>query len=83
MRIELMPSGISHDTIEALESLLEAARAGQITGIACAAYLKGRRYTTATTGACDSQPTYALGMIAVLADELRHMVHHRHPDEPR
>jgi hypothetical protein len=62
--------GVSSDTIQCLEVLLEKARAGEIIGVAYAAMHKRRRYTVHTCGEAHRNPTFARGMIAALDDEL-------------
>jgi len=71
---------LSHDTISALEQLLEGARAGDVVGIAYTALLKRRRYLTDAAGECFRDPTFARGLVAALDDHLSSMVHHRAQD---
>lgn len=80
MPATLMKDVVSRDTVEALEQLLEAAKAGDIAGLAFAVSLKGRRFVTNTTGACYRDPTLTRGMIAALDDELSGLVHTRAQD---
>lgn len=80
MPAQLLKDAISRDTVEALEQLLEAAKAGEISGIAFAISLRGRRFVTNTAGACYRDPTLSRGMIAALDDELSGMVHQRAQD---
>lgn len=76
----LLKDAVSRDTVEALEQLLEAAKAGEISGMAFAVSLRGKRYVTNTTGACYRDPTLSRGMIAALDDELSGLVHTRAQD---
>lgn len=62
--------GVSHDTVQCLESLLEQARAGDVIGIAYAVMHKRRRYTVHTCGEAHRNPTFSRGMVAALDDEL-------------
>lgn len=62
--------GVSHDTIQCLEALLEKAKAGEIIGLAYAAMHKKRRYTVHSCGEAHRNPTFARGMVAALDDEL-------------
>lgn len=80
---ELVPNRVSHDLIEALETLLEGAQQGQITGIAFAATLRSRRYITSVAGTCVRNITHSRGMLAALSDELGAQLHHRDPEETR
>lgn len=79
MPYRLVHDEISHDTIEALESLLALAKAGEVTGIAFGCTLKRMRYITNVAGYCYSNPTFARGMIAFLGDQLATLVHERDP----
>lgn len=83
MAVELIPDNISHDVVEALETLLELARQGEVTGIAFACKLKQARYITNVAGHCYRHPTYARGMVAFLSDQLASLVHRKDPGETR
>lgn len=80
---ELVPNRVSHDLVEALETLLEGARQGQITGIAFAATLRNRRYITSVAGTCVRHITHSRGMLAALSDELGTHLVMRDPGETR
>lgn len=71
----LVPDDISHDTIEALQNLLDEARTGTLIGIAFAAMYKRRNFIVNTAGEAYRSPTFTRGMIAALDDQLREMVH--------
>jgi hypothetical protein len=66
----LVPDSLSHDTVQALEQLLDHAREGHIIGIAFAAMYKRRQFITNTAGECYRNPVFARGMVAALDDEL-------------
>jgi hypothetical protein len=83
MPYRLIPDDISHDTVEALETLLGLAKEGEVTGIAFACTLRKRRYITNVAGHCHTNPTFARGMVAFLSDQLAGLVHGRDPDETR
>lgn len=83
MPYELIRDTVSKDTVQALEQLLEAARTGDVTGIAFAAALKRRRYITNVAGTCFRYPTFARGMIGALDDELSSIIQGRDQDETR
>lgn len=83
MPYQLVRDPISHDTIEALEALLDGARKGEVTGIAFACTLRKQRYITNVAGMCWKNPTFARGMVAFLSDELAGLVHRRDPSETR
>jgi hypothetical protein len=74
---ELMPDNISHDTVEALKSLLEEAERGEIIGFAFAAMYKGRDFIVNTAGEAYRSPTFARGMVQALDDHLMNRVHGR------
>ncbi|MGJ7508701.1 hypothetical protein [Variovorax sp. GT1P44] len=83
MPYRLIPDNISHDVIEALETLLALAKQGEVTGIAFACTLKKMRYITNVAGHCYHNPTFARGMVAFLSDQLAGLVHGRDPEETR
>lgn len=83
MPLELLPTKISHDLVECLETLLASAKAGEITGIAFAAMVKRMRYITDVAGACHKNPTFTRGMVITLSDELAEMIHQRDPESTR
>lgn len=68
-----MPDELSGDSVEVLEALLEEARAGRLIGIAFAAMYRQRRYIVNTAGEARRSPTFSLGMVQMLADELRRL----------
>lgn len=73
----LVPDQISKDTIECLEQLLDAAKRGQVIGMAYAAMLKRREYIVNTAGIAHDSPTFARGMVAALDDSLSERIHHK------
>lgn len=83
MTAQLIRDHISRDVVEALETLLEGAKTGKITGIAFACTMPRMRYFTNVAGVCYSNPTFARGMVASLSDELAGLVHGRDPQETR
>lgn len=83
MTPQLVKDDISRDTVEALQTLLDAAKSGEITGIAFACTMPRMKYFTNVAGACYRNPTFARGMIAALSDELAGLVHGKGPQETR
>ncbi len=84
MSVELVPDQrISHDVVEALETLLAAARTGQVTGLAFAAVLRQQRFIADVSGTCVRNLTHARGMLIALDDELGNIVRQRDPGETR
>ena len=66
----LVPDNLSSDTVECLEQLLERARRGEVIGLAFAAMLRKRNYIVNSAGEVHRNPTFGLGMVRVLDDEL-------------
>lgn len=75
MPYKLIKDTLSHDTVEALQQLLEGAQRGEITGIAFAVTLRRQRFFTNVAGHCFTNPTFARGIVAFLSDELAGIVH--------
>lgn len=57
---------ISHDTVEALETLLDKARRGDVIGIAYSVMNKKRSYLVDSAGELHRNPTFAIGTVVVL-----------------
>lgn len=68
--IRLIPPNADADTIKELESLLMRARAGQIRGIAYAAFEVGTSHA-GVVGECREHPVFTRGLIQELDDVLR------------
>jgi hypothetical protein len=83
MPYQLLKDTISRDVVEALEQLLLGARNGDVTGVAFAAALRGRRYVTNVAGTCFRDATATRGMVATLDDELSGIVQGRSESETR
>ena len=83
MPYHLIPDTISRDTVTALETLLDLAKKGDVTGIAFACTLRQQRFITNVAGYCYKNPTFTRGMVAALADELSGLVHGRDAEETR
>jgi len=83
MPYRLVPDNISRDVIEALQTLLQLAKEGEVTGIAFAVTLRRQRYITNVAGHCYDHPTFARGMVAFLSDQLAALAHGRDPQETR
>lgn len=75
--ITLISDTVSTDTVEALQTLLGHAEAGEIIGIAFVAQLKARAYIVNTAGECHRNPTWTRGMLAALDDSLSNRIHNR------
>lgn len=83
MPYQLVQDNLSHDVVEALETMLHLAKKGEITGLAFVATMPKMRYITNVAGWCFKQPTAARGMVAFLGDQLAGLVHARAFDETR
>lgn len=68
---EVVVKHVSNDTADALASLHEQARSGKVIGIAFVAMYNGRFFVTGSTGECDRNPVWALGMVDILRARLR------------
>jgi hypothetical protein len=68
--LKLITNARSTDTVEALEHLLEEARAGRVIGIAYVAMHKTYDYTIDIAGETKRCPTLTRGMLHLLDDEL-------------
>lgn len=67
----LVPDNISHDTVEALQTLLDDAQEGRIIGVAFCAMYKQRNFIVNTAGEAHRNPVFTRGMIACLHDTLK------------
>lgn len=63
----------SESTVTTLETLLEDARNGDLSGIAFVALGKRRKFVCGATGEARRNPVFARGMLACLDDALREM----------
>ncbi|HWH83210.1 MAG TPA: hypothetical protein VNU71_13345 [Burkholderiaceae bacterium] len=75
MPYTLVPDDVSHDTVTALEQLLESARQGQTIGIIFGVMMKRRRFAVNCAGEARRDPSFARGMCCALDDELSTLVH--------
>ncbi len=72
--MHLVRDQVSRDLQQTCEQLLTAVLGGQITGLAFACTLRGKRYFVNVSGALAKDPTFARGCVAALDDELARMV---------
>lgn len=70
----LVTRTISHDTIEALSTLLDQAKRGDLIGVAFAAMYNEGGYLVDAAGEAHKSPTFARGMIKALDDKLREIL---------
>ena len=59
------------DTVAALTDLLARARRGEVVGLAYVELYRGGDFRTDVRGRCDAYPLMALGMVDILADQIR------------
>lgn len=80
MPLALVHRENSHDTIQALETLLTSAKNGELIGFAYAAmYIKPiRGYTTDAAGEAYANPTFASGMAMALTKYLLNLLDRGH-----
>lgn len=71
----LAPDVISHDSVEALRTLLEDAENGNLIGVAFAAMYKKGSFIVNTAGEAHRSPTFSRGMVKALDDHLMQKVH--------
>ena len=81
--LQLVENSVSQDVIEAAEMLLNAARSGELTGLAFVAMRRRGRYFTDSTGSCASNPTLTRGALGELTDKVSDMQHSIHHDDAR
>lgn len=62
---------ISHDTVEVLRVLLEAAERGEVLGLAFVVLHKRRSFSVEITGEAERNPVFTLGTLAMLDEHLR------------
>lgn len=67
----LVPDDLSHDTVAALQSLLDDAKEGRVIGVAFAAMYKRREFIVNTAGEAHRNPVFTRGMLACLNDTLK------------
>lgn len=77
MSYHLVKEEISKDTVEALEQLLESAKAGQVIGIAFALMLRRRKFLVDCAGEACTNPVLARGAVGALDDQLGLMIQGR------
>jgi len=63
--------------------LARLAAEGRLQGISFAGEMGDGTFITDTVGTCHQRPTFALGMVSYLADEIRGIQHRMGPADPR
>ena len=72
-RLSLVNS-VSRETVNALEQLLEGARAGEVVGLAYCASLKRGRYVVDLAGETRRNLTLTRGMVCALGSQIQELV---------
>lgn len=75
MPLELVPEPVPRETIEALETILERARAGKYVGFVIGLQRPRRKFTVYCVGASCDNPTWSRGMCLAIDDELQQLVY--------
>jgi len=74
--VQLASTHGSHDLVDILDGLLDAARQGLLSGLVFGAAFKGQRYYCDAAGTMHRNPVVALGLAHMLAAELTHHIRH-------
>jgi len=74
------PQPPSREIIEVLEGILTLARGGELDGIVFGLALNGRRYFCDAAGSLHNEPVGALGVCAMLMEELHQRMPRQEPD---
>ena len=72
--IHLLQNGASHEVVAVLCGLLEAAKAGQITGLVLGASLRGQTYFCDAAGTLHRNAATGLSVATMLTAELEHRI---------
>lgn len=68
--LKLPPPAISQDTVQALEFLVEEAKAGRVIGVAWVALHPLYKFSVDAAGETRRSPTFTRGVLRVLDDAL-------------
>lgn len=77
MKLELVRTPISGDTVEALRELVEDARAGLYTGFVIGLLRPRLRYTVHCVGEACERPAWSRSVCLAIDDDLREMLRTR------
>jgi hypothetical protein len=72
---KLVTQTISHDSIEALQTLLKQAETGNLIGVAFVAMYNQGGYLVDAAGEAYRSPTFTRGMVKALDDKMKTRVH--------
>lgn len=69
-KLRLVTDSLSHDTVEAMQALLDDAKAGKLVGAAIVGMYKRGEYIVNAAGMCREQPSLTIGPATMLIDQL-------------
>lgn len=78
--LHLVHDPVSPDTVQALEEILERARAGIVTGFIIGLQRPHQRYTVHCVGTSCRNPTFSLGMCRAIDFELAKLLYGEGPE---
>lgn len=70
----VMLGGVSRDTVECIEAVLNRAKRGEVIGLVYGELHRDRKYTVHACGEAYRNPTFARGIVSALDDHLAHQV---------
>lgn len=83
MKLELVHAPISGDTLDALQELVEDARAGLYTGFVIGLLRPRLRYSVHCVGEACERPSWSRGILKALDDDLSRLIQQRSSEETR
>lgn len=78
--IQLLQPSASHEVVAVLQGLLDAAKAGHLTGLVFGISLRGQKYLCDAAGTLHRNTVTGLGVATMLAAELEHRIRREHTD---
>lgn len=78
--VHLIHTGASREVAEVLTGLLEAAHAGQITGLVFGVSLRGQKFLVDAAGSLHRNPVTGVGVATMLTVELEHRIRRKATD---
>jgi hypothetical protein len=72
--VRLIPENTTHEIIDVLSGLLDAARGGHINGLVFGVSMRGQRYFCDAAGALHRNPVVGLGVASMLASEMQYRI---------
>jgi hypothetical protein len=78
--IQLVPHQSSHELVEVLTGLLDAAKSGALNGIVFGCSFRGQKFYCDAAGALHRNPVVAIGVSTMLTAELEHQIRRKAQD---